>query len=249
MRTGRPAGSARRPRPVIRRVVTTRAGGASAPPYDTFNLGRSVGDDPAAVRANQSRLADQIGLPPERLVWMRMVHGAGVTVVDAPQAEPVPGTDGLVTAQPDLALVVDVADCVPVLLADDHAGVVGAVHAGRPGAAAGVVPAAVAAMVRLGARVDRIDALLGPAICGACYEVPPAMQADVESALPGSACRTRQGTAGLDLRAGISRQLADAGVPTIAVDPACTYEDPRFYSYRAERVTGRFAGLVWITSR
>ena len=91
------------------------------------------------------------------------------------------------------------------------------------------------------------DALLGPAICGACYEVPPEMQAAVESRLPGSAVRTRAGTAGLDLRAGLARQLAGLGVERIVTDPRCTSEDPELYSHRRDGVTGRQAAVAWIS--
>lgn len=231
----------------IRRVVTTREGGVSAPPYASFNLGAHVGDRSEAVEANRNRLAAGVGLPADRLVWMDQVHGCTVaTVESAPRFGPVPATDALVTAQSGLAVVVLVADCVPVLLADPVAGVVAAVHAGRVGARGGVLPAALAAMARLGARAEQIEALLGPSACGQCYEVPAQMQADVVAQLPGSACRTRQGTAGLDLRAGLWRQLADAGVARVGVDPRCTMEDRTLYSYRRDGTTGRLAALTWV---
>jgi len=228
------------------RVVTTRAGGSSAPPYDTFNLSLASDDDPVAVSSNRARLAESIGLPPDRLVWMRQVHGATVHVVDGPSGSDLPTGDALVTTQRGLALVALAADCVPVLMADPIAGVVAATHAGRPGAAAGVALATVKAMVGLGADRSRIDVLLGPAVCGSCYEVPSAMRDDVDAVLPGSATLTRRGTPGLDLRAGLTRQLKATGVGTVVVDPACTIEDPRFYSYRRDGVTGRFAGVAWL---
>lgn len=229
----------------IRRVVTTREGGVSVPPYASFNLGDHVGDRAADVAANRDRLAAGVGLPVDRLVWMEQVHGRTVATVDGPRPESVPVTDALVTAEPGLAVVVLVADCVPVLLADPVAGVVGAVHAGRVGARVGVLPAALEAMQRLGARTDRVEVLLGPSACGQCYEVPADMQADVAAHLPGSACRTRRGTAGLDLRTGLWRQLADAGVARIGVDPRCTIEDATLYSYRRDGTTGRLAALTW----
>ncbi|PZS34919.1 MAG: peptidoglycan editing factor PgeF [Pseudonocardiales bacterium] len=230
----------------IRRVITTRVGGVSAPPYDSFNLGRGSGDEPAAVSANRARLAASLRLPEDRLVWMRQVHGATVHTVDGPRAAPLPQGDGLVTTERGLALVALAADCVPVLLADATAGVVGAAHAGRSGAAAGVAVAAVHAMMALGADPAGIDVLLGPAVCGRCYEVPADLQAEVEAALPGSATTTSRGTPGLDLRAGLARQLQAAGVGAVVVDPACTVEDTRFFSHRRDGVTGRFAGLVWL---
>jgi YfiH family protein len=229
----------------VRRVVTTRHGGLSAQPYASFNLGQHVGDRPEAVAGNRERLAAGVGLPVGRLVWMEQVHGRTVTVVDGPQPQPVPATDALVTAEPRLAVAVLVADCVPVLLADPVAKVVAAVHAGRVGSRAGVLLAALEAMGRLGARIEKVEVLLGPSACGQCYEVPDRMQADVETCLPGSACRTRHGTAGLDLRAGLWQQLAAAGVARVEVDPRCTIEDPALFSYRRDGVTGRLGALVW----
>ncbi|HEV7648168.1 MAG TPA: peptidoglycan editing factor PgeF [Actinophytocola sp.] len=230
----------------IRRVVTTRAGGRSRSPYESFNLGAGVGDDPAAVTANRNRLADELGLGRDRLVWMEQVHGRNAEIVDGPVAAAVEATDALVTAEPGLALIALCADCVPVLLADPVAGVVGAVHAGRVGARVGVVPAALDAMRRAGASAERIEVLLGPAACGECYEVPAAMQADVEKHLPGSASKTRKGTPGLDIRAGLWQQLAGAGVAKIGVDPRCTVEDPTLFSHRREGTTGRLAALTWL---
>ncbi|WIX74944.1 peptidoglycan editing factor PgeF [Amycolatopsis carbonis] len=230
----------------VRRVVTTRAGGASRPPYDSFNLGDHVGDEEGNVFANRERLASELGLAQERLAWMEQVHGRTATVVDGTETRAAEATDALVTDKPGVALVVLVADCVPLLLADPEAGVVAAVHAGRVGARIGVVPAAVAAMRSLGAEPARIEALLGPAICGACYEVPADMAADVEKHVPGSACKTRQGTPGLDLRAGLWQQLAGLGVGRIGVDPRCTAEDKTLFSYRRDGTTGRIAGITWL---
>jgi YfiH family protein len=229
-----------------RRVVTDRRGGRSRPPYDSFNLGDHVGDDAGDVAANRARLAAELGLPGDRLVWMTQVHGDGVAVVDAPRAGPVPDTDALVTRTPGLALCVLVADCVPVLLADQEAGVVAAVHAGREGVRKGVVPAALAAMRDLGARPASISALLGPAVCGADYEVPAAMQAEVARIAPAAAVRTRRGTPGLDLRAGLAEVLRGAGVGQVVHDPRCTVEDRLLFSHRRDGVTGRQAGVVWL---
>jgi YfiH family protein len=229
-----------------RRVVTDRRGGRSRSPYDSFNLGDHVGDDPADVAANRSRVARELGVPDERLVWMNQVHGTEVAVVDGPQAGPVAGTDAVVTATRGLVLCVLVADCVPVLLADSVTGVVAAVHAGREGVRRGVVPATLSAMASLGARARHVSALLGPAVCGECYEVPAQMQADVARVTPAAAVRTRQGTAGLDLRAGIAETLRRAGIPEVVQDPRCTVEDPTLFSHRREGVTGRQAGLVWL---
>lgn len=233
----------------IRRVITTRAGGVSQPPFDTFNLGDHVGDDPAAVAANRARLAAAIRLPAERVVWMNQVHSDRITVVEAPQRVAVGGevgTDGLVTGTRGLALAVLTADCVPVLLADARTGVIGAVHAGRVGAQHGVVARAVEAMLDLGARAGDISALLGPAASGRNYEVPAAMADEVEAALPGSRTTTSAGTPALDLRAGIACQLRGFGITSIDVDPRCTVADPTLFSHRRGAPTGRLASLVWM---
>jgi polyphenol oxidase len=230
----------------VRRVTTTRVGGVSKPPFDTFNLGDHVGDEPEAVAANRKRLAAAIGLAEDRLLWMNQVHGARVTKVDGPRDTAVANTDGLLTTTPRLALAVVTADCVPVLMADARAGVVAAVHAGRVGAQSGVVARALEAMQAEGAHVDDVSVLLGPAVTGANYEVPEEMAAEVEAALPGSRTSSRRGTPALDLRAGIARQLKTLGVNAIDVDPRCTFDDPTLFSHRRDAPTGRLASLIWM---
>lgn len=227
-------------------MSTTRAGGVSAPPFDSFNLGDHVGDEPSAVAANRERLGRELGLGSDRLVWMEQVHGRTVAVVDESTVGPVPVTDALVTTTPDLGLVVLTADCVPVLLSDEEAGVVAAVHAGRVGARIGIIPRVLDVMVEQGAELSRIGAFLGPAASGRQYEVPAHMQADVEKHLPGSATITVRKTPGLDIRAGIRKQLLDAGVSGVAVDPRCTIEDRTLFSHRREAPTGRLASVVWM---
>jgi YfiH family protein len=152
----------------------------------------------------------------------------------------------LVTTTPRLALAVVTADCVPVLLGDARAGVVAAAHAGRVGAQKGVVARTVEAMVRLGAHVDDISALLGPAVSGRNYEVPEEMASAVEASLPGSRTTTARGTPGLDLRAGIARQLTALGVTAVDIDPRCTVDDRNLFSHRRDAPTGRLASLVWM---
>ncbi|MEP6563155.1 MAG: peptidoglycan editing factor PgeF, partial [Nakamurella sp.] len=212
----------------MRRIFTTRRGGVSKAPYDSFNLGGGVGDDPPAVSANRARLAAAAGLPTDRVVWMRQVHGVTVSTVSAADptgsaATTLPDSDGVVTTVSGLGLAVLVADCVPILAADPVAGVIAAVHAGRRGAAAGIGVRTIEQMVAAGAAVGSIEVLLGPAICGDCYEVPGLMRDEVDAALPGSASTTGAGTPGLDLRAGLARQFGDLGVADVAIDMRCTY--------------------------
>ena len=185
-------------------------------------------------------------MPADRLVWMSQVHGSRVAIVDGPQDGPLPDTDAVVTRTPGLVLCVLVADCVPVLLTDPVAGVVAAVHAGREGVRTGVVPATLSAMASLGARARDVTALLGPAVCGSCYEVPAPMQAELARVVPAAAVRTRAGTPGLDLRLGLAELLTRAGIPEVVHDPRCTVEDRTLFSHRRDGVTGRQAGLVWL---
>ena len=227
-------------------VFTSRAGGVSAAPYDSFNLGTHVGDDAADVAANRARLAQILGLPEERFVWMEQLHTNTVTLIDGPSATPVEATDAIVTREKNLALCVLVADCTPVLLSDHTAGVIGAAHAGRMGARNGIVKNTVEAMVGLGAEPSRIQVLLGPAAAGESYEVPEGMALDVEKHLPGSRTRTKKGTPGIDVRAGLVRQLLSLGVTHIDADPRDTITDTDFFSHRREGVTGRQAGVIWM---
>lgn len=171
---------------------------------------------------------------------LRQVHGGDV-VVAAPGGS-TPEADGLVTARPDLVLLVRSADCVPVLLADPGARVVGAAHCGRPGLAAGIVPQTVAAMRDLGA--TRLSAWIGPHVCGACYEVPVEMQAEVGAVVPESVSTTSWGTPALDIGAGVRAQLEAVGVDVDDIS-RCTRESEDLYSYRRDaRDAGRQAGLI-----
>ncbi|MFF9585156.1 peptidoglycan editing factor PgeF [Streptomyces achromogenes] len=228
-------------------AFTDRWGGVSAAPYEELNLGGAVGDAPEAVRANRELAAKSLGLDPDLVVWMNQVHGADVAVVDEPWGQgPVPEGDAVVTARRGLALAVLTADCVPVLLADPVAKVAAAAHAGRPGMVKGVVPAAVRAMVELGAEPGRIVARTGPAVCGRCYEVPEAMRAEVAAVEPAAHAETGWGTPAVDVSAGVHAQLDRLGVCDRARTPVCTLESQDHFSYRRDRTTGRLAGYVWL---
>ncbi|CCQ46648.1 multi-copper polyphenol oxidoreductase laccase family protein [Pseudarthrobacter siccitolerans] len=207
---------------------------------DAGNLALHVGDDPDEVGRRRRDLERAIGVAPKGLRFMNQVHGNAVAVMDQDTAAP--QADAMVSRGVPLAVMV--ADCIPVLLAGDapEGPVVAAVHAGRPGIANGVIPAAVDSMKSLGA--GGIRAWLGPSICGNCYEVPAGLQAEVTAAVPASLSTTTWGTPGLDLPAGARSQLEQAGVAVEYSGP-CTLETPSLFSYRRNKFTGRFAGLVW----
>ena len=214
------------------------------------NLALHVGDDPAGVRVRRAELERAAGLGSRHFQYMNQVHGSDVAVISGSDftAEAAgPTADAMVS--PDRPLAVMVADCVPVVLVGEQAGgapLLGVAHAGRPGVASGVVPATVARLRKLGA--GSVSAWIGPSICGSCYEVPEDMREDVAAVVPASWCTTSRGTPGLDLPAGVRSQLEADGV-TVEHSGGCTLEDAAQFSYRRDRRSGRFAGLVWTDGR
>lgn len=241
-------------------AFTDRDGGVSAPDLGPLNLGRTDADDVHAVARNGELVLAATGA--RVLVATNQVHGRGVLRVDEAMlagwgprswlgadggAAPLPRADAAVTALPGVALLVRVADCVPVVLADRGRGVLGVAHAGRAGFDLGVVGATVEAMSALGA--TRLEAWVGPHVCGECYEVPQQMADELEARHPGVASRTSWGTPALDLGAGVEQQLQALDVAVARVDP-CTRTSPELHSHRRDGVrAGRLAGMVWRVSR
>jgi polyphenol oxidase len=252
-------------------AFTGRAGGSSAPPFATLNLGLAVGDDLRRVLANRRRVATVLGLAGRPWVLTRQVHGDRVLAVGsgrpgAGPAAPGPGrvetaalgqgppegkppvgeADGLVTTDPGVVLAVLTADCAPVLLADPANGVVGAVHAGWRGLAAGVVEAGVAAMAALGADPAATVGLVGPAVGGCCYEVGPDVREAVGARYPAALATTRDGRPALDPAAAAAQALERAGVGQLRVAGECTVDlaDRHFSHRRDHGRTGRQAGLI-----
>lgn len=237
-----------------RALFTSRAGGVSTGDAAGLNLARHVGDDDTAVDANRDRVERAMGVS---VLYVDQVHSPDVLVVEdlagdeegrgleVLRARP-RTADALVTSRRDVALAMMVADCLPVLLVDAEAGVIGAAHAGRRGLLDGVLEATVEAMARRGARPGAISADIGPSVCGACYEVPLAMREEAETTLSGIGADTSWGTPSLDLRAGAVTALARAGVPRGAIgsQAPCTVEDPAYFSYRRAARTGRQAGVI-----
>jgi hypothetical protein len=233
---------------------TNRRGGVSAPPYAQLNLGLHVGDDPEAVAENRRRLTGLTGGRP--IVWMEQVHGRRVAVVDRVPEQAVPETDALITTAPDLVLAVLAADCVPVMLRGPVEGaadgpaedpvVIAAAHAGRRGLQLGVVEAVVSRMSSMGVQPKSMQAELGPAVCGKCYEVPASMRDEVAAVAPAARSTARSGRPSLDLRAGLVQQLHALGVSKVKVDPTCTFESAEHFSHRRDQRTGRSAGLIVI---
>jgi YfiH family protein len=193
------------------------------------------------VESNRSLVASAFGVQRDHLLFMRQCHGSDIVLVDGPWHGEPAAVDGFVTTSTDLALAVLVADCTPVLLVDRAAGVAAAVHAGRPGMMLGIVGRAVDAMTDLGAR--SISAVVGPSVCGRCYEVPEAMRAQAARISPVAAAISWQGTPAIDVAAGVVDQLRARSVAVKWIW-GCSRESESLFSYRRQHRTGRFAGVV-----
>lgn len=215
---------------------TNRNGGLSLPPYSSKNLAFHVGDDQEVVRGNRELVEADFG----PTIYMNQVHGDSVVVVDGiPTVEVT--ADALVTTQSNIALAVLVADCIPLLLWDEAKSCVAAVHVGRRGLVSGIAEKTIEIMRAMGA--SDIHALLGPSICGRCYEVGADIFQGVVEAFPDAESRTSNGSFALDLPRALYFQLTRMDVRVIA-SKKCTVEDLEFYSYRRDGITGRQAGVI-----
>jgi hypothetical protein len=238
----------------VRSVCTTRAGGVSARPYDSLNLGDHVGDEPAAVQANRELLAQSTGVRP---VFLQQVHGAQVVAL-SPVTPDGTQADGCVTTLAGVACTIMVADCLPVLFADSLGRAVGAAHAGWRGLAGeggdGVLETTHAQFRSAAGEGGETLAWLGPCIGPTAFEVGDEVKAAFEAHdpqatplfqphAPGKWLADLQGLARLRLAAmGITRVYGNDGSA-----PWCTVGNPsRFFSHRRDRVSGRFAACIWL---
>ncbi len=239
-------------------LMTTRRGGVSVPPFDSFNLRAQIGDDPQAVAHNQQALAQAIGARP---VFLDQVHGAAVVrlgAVDAQAGAALHTADASVTTEPGIACAVQVADCLPVLFAAPHGRAVGAAHAGWRGLARGVLEATLAAVcdaarcepaqvrVWLGACIGPDHFEVGPDVLEA-FGVPVGAAASAGSLAASRFVAKAPGKWLADLPALARDRLQAAGVHQLSGGVWCTVADAsRFFSFRRDRVTGRMAAVLWI---
>ena len=225
----------------VRACVTTRAGGVSVAPFDSFNLGDHVGDDPVAVAHNRHRLTHIFDVQP---AWLSQVHG--VVVAPATPGQ-IAEADASWTATPGIACTVMTADCLPALFCDRAGTRVAAAHAGWRGLAAGVLEAAAQSL-----NVEPQDILvwLGPAIGPKAFEVGGEVREVFIKDLPDAAAAfvpsINEGRYMADIYELARLRLARWGITAVYGGGFCTVTDPRFFSYRRSPRTGRFASLVWI---
>ena len=228
----------------VRAFVTTRNGGVSTGPYASLNLGHG-GDADAAVAENRRRVQRHLPAPP---TWLRQVHGVDVRDVAAPDAT-APTADAAVTRAHDVPLVVMIADCLPVFLAERNGAAVGVAHAGWRGLSAGVLERTVAA---LGCAPHDVAAWIGPGIGPQSFEVGrDVYDAFVarDRAASAAFAPLREGKWLADLPQLARRRLAAAGVTDVHGVDACTLRDPaRFFSYRRDGASGRMGAFIWIES-
>lgn len=225
----------------VKACVTTRAGGVSHAPFDAFNLGDHVGDEPSFVAQNRHRLTTLLGSSP---AWLSQVHSTTVVHADGERCEV---ADASWTDARGVACVVLTADCLPVLFCDRSGARVAAAHAGWRGLAAGMLEATVAALKTPG---DQLLVWLGPAISSEAFEVGPEVREAFVANQPEAHAAFRpsrnSGRYMADLYQLARLRLAACGVNAVYGGGLCTFNDPRFYSYRRTSKTGRFASLVWL---
>ena|SRR5437899_4363802 len=222
----------------------TRQGGVSAGLYSSLNCGYGSDDPPDNVRENRRRAAAHFDLAEPELLTLHQIHSTDVlTITDRRWSSPgAPKADALVTDRPGIALGVLSADCAPVLLADDDAGVIGAAHAGWKGALAGVVEATIVTMERLGARRENLQAVIGPCIGRDSYEVGPEfpapflVQDDANSAFFRRA--PRAGHFLFDLAGYLAHRIALAGISVCATGHDTLASKDDFFSYRRNTLQG-----------
>ncbi|OHV89735.1 peptidoglycan editing factor PgeF [Mesorhizobium sp. ORS 3428] len=228
----------------IRHGYFTRIGGVSGGIYQGLNIGTGSNDDQRLVAENRRRVADWMGVPADHLLTAHQVHSPDVVIAREPFSNPRPKADAIVTDRPGIAVGASTADCGPVLFADAEARVIGAAHAGWKGAFTGVLENTIAAMEGLGARRERIVAVLGPSIGPDNYEVGPEfvarfVQADADNQRYFRPS-VNSGHSMFDLNQYTVDRLRGAGVTAEGLG-RCTYaEEDLFYSYR--RTTHRKEG-------
>jgi len=218
----------------VKYSFTNRTGGVSTGAFASLNFGLHVDDDPVKANANRQTLRERLG----PVQFMSQEHGARIALIEG-VIDKDPIADSLVTGIPGINLAVQVADCIPLLLASEDA--VAAVHVGRKGLVNGVAVRTIEVMREMGA--SSISAIIGPSICGKCYEVSEDIFREVTEIHPEAAARRSDGSFALDLPRALTAVLESQGI-SVTQEGNCTVEDSQLFSYRRDGVTGRQVGVI-----
>lgn len=223
-------------------LFTSRLGGVSSHPYESFNLATHVGDDPEDVARNREILGSLIGIPTNQIFYMNQVHGDSVAIIaEGSNPAVAPAADALFTMIKSFALVTLIADCTPLLLKSERA--VAAVHVGRRGLVAEVFEATLKVFHEHGIASDEITGEIGPSICRDCYEVDIETYREVVAKNPAAATDYERRC--LDIAGGLKARMKVAGIQYRASE-LCVLHTPGYFSYRRDGVTGRQAGVIWL---
>ncbi|MBV5279204.1 MAG: peptidoglycan editing factor PgeF [Campylobacteraceae bacterium] len=222
----------------MQKLFTTRFGGVSQVPFDSLNVGLHVNDNALHVKENRAILKKQLGV--SNLVFMNQVHGDEVVVVS--KGDEYPSCDALICAQEDIGLVVMVADCIPILFYDRVRHIIGVAHAGRAGSALHVGQKTIAKMQEVfGSKIEDMQVFMGPSIQKCCYEVGIEATVGLEKCL-----HVKHGRYFLDLQSANKEDFLALGIreEAIEISPICTCCDKDYFSYRRDKTTGRFCGVI-----
>lgn len=233
----------------VKACITTRWGGFSLPPYDTFNLALHVGDDSNRVAANRAKLQEVL---PSKPVWLNQIHGVDVLDADQWNDQQIPTSDAAVTTVPGRVLAIMTADCLPIFLCDKDAQVLGIAHAGWRGLCAGVIEKTVNVMLKKLGHQDAsiLSAYLGPAIGPSVFEVGAEVRTAFVEQYPEDALAFEMvGHADkylANLYKLATNRLGRLSIKDVSGGTECTYLDEKFYSYRRNQQTGRMASFIWL---
>jgi len=223
----------------MQHLFTTRFHGVSQPPYDSLNLAFHVGDNPEDVKKNRELLKETLGV--SKLVFMDQVHGDTIVLIERDTYETLT-CDAMITQQPDVALAVMVADCIPILLYDAVHQAIGVAHAGRVGSQLQIGQKCAHAMEKaFGTHMQELKVFMGPSIHACCYEVGEEVTVGFEKFV-----HLQGKKYFLDLQSYNREAFLEIGVKAehIEISKECSCSDKNYFSYRRDKITGRFAGVI-----
>jgi len=210
------------------------------------NLAFHIGDDEQNVVKNRQKLAQKMGYSYEKLIYMNQIHSNNVQIVDENSPKLIENCDAIITNSKNLPLMVMVADCIPILLFDEKKKVIAAIHAGRNSTFLKITQITAQKMMdKFSCKANDIQAVLGPSIQKCCYEVSPKLALIVKNSFGAEFVNDRN----IDLQGINKKFLSEIGIKNIEISPICTKcSNKPYFSYRKDKNTGRFAGVIFIVS-